>query len=435
MSTSIKDPSALRIGVAGLGTVGGGVLKIIETHREQLAARAGRPITVTAVSARQRGKDRGVDLSDIVWEDDPVALARRDDVDLVVEAIGGPDGPAKAASEAALGRGAHLVTANKAMLAVHGRALATLSESKGAALRFEAAIAGGVPAVKALAEGMAANNVTRIFGVLNGTCNYILTEMEHTGRDYADVLREAQDKGYAEADPTADVGGWDAAHKICLLASIAFGVWPDFDSVSVEGIEQVSKADIQFAADFGYRLKQLAVAERSEKGCSLRVEPVFAPANSLLGALESVTNAVQFEGDFVGDVALCGPGAGEGPTASAIVADIVDIARGDRRPAFGVPAAAMAEPVRVDAQAALGAHYIRLSLVDRPGVLAQVTGKLGDAGVSIDQLRQIGRSPDPATVLFVTHEAPENALRAALEGVSALDVCLEPPAAFRIARI
>lgn len=432
-SSSTAEP--LRVGIAGLGTVGGGVLQILARHKALLAERAGRPIELVAVSARARNKDRGVDLSTVAWEDDPVALARRPDLDLVIEAIGGSDGPAKAASEAALGRGAHLVTANKAMLALHGRALAEAAEAHGAALRFEAAVAGGVPVVKALGEGLTANRIDGIYGVLNGTCNYILTEMESTGRDYADVLREAQEKGYAEADPTADVGGWDAAHKLCLLASLAYGVWPDFDGISVAGVEKVSKADIQFAAEFGYRLKLVAMAELREDGLVQRVEVVLTPATSLIGTLEGVANAIQFEGDFVGSVALRGPGAGAGPTASAIVADVVDIARGDRRPAFGVSAEQMRLAARADADAISAPRYLRLSVVDQPGVLSQVTGRLGAAGVSIDHMRQIGRAPDRATVLIVTHETTESALGEAIEGVRALEVCLEPPVAFRIARL
>ncbi|MEO0719090.1 MAG: homoserine dehydrogenase, partial [Pseudomonadota bacterium] len=307
----------LRIGVAGLGTVGAGVLKIFAAHQDQLNARSGRPLEVVAVSARNKNKDRGVDVSGFSWEDDPVALARRGDVDLVIEVIGGSDGPAKAATEAALARGAHVVTANKAMMAVHGGHLAQLAEAHGASLRFEAAVAGGVPIVKALGEGLAANKMRRVYGVLNGTCNYILTEMQKSGRDYLDILADAQELGYAEADPTADVGGWDAAHKLALLAALGFGCKVDFAGVSVEGIERISLPDIQFAAELGYRVKLVGVAEMSEQGLSQRVAPCLLPADSAIGALDGVTNAVVCDGDFIGQTVYEGPGAGEGPTASA----------------------------------------------------------------------------------------------------------------------
>ena len=329
-----QDNAPLRIGVAGLGTVGGGVLKAIDAQREQLSLRAGRPLKITAVSARNRSKDRGVDLSGIDWEDDAVALARRPDIDVVVEVIGGSDGPAKATTEATLQRGAHVVTANKAMMAIHGAALAELAEANSATLRFEAAVAGGVPIVKALSEGLAANRMRRVYGVLNGTCNYMLTEMEHTGRDYQEILIAAQELGYAEADPSADVGGWDAAHKLSLLAALAFGARVDFEGVAVEGIERVALDDLKFARDLGYRVKLIASALMTENGLLQRVAPCLVAADSAIGGLDGVTNAVVCEGDAIGQTVYEGPGAGEGPTASAIVADILDIA--PRRPYAGV---------------------------------------------------------------------------------------------------
>lgn len=429
----------MRIGVAGLGTVGAGVLKIFAKHGETLNARAGRPLEIVAVSARNRSKDRGVDLSAFDWEDDPVALARRDDLDIVIEVIGGSDGPAKASAEAALGRGAHLVTANKAMMAHHAEQLSVMAEEAGVALRFEAAVAGGIPIVKALAEGLAANAVDRVYGVLNGTCNFILTEMEKTGRDYADILTEAQEKGYAEADPTADVGGFDAAQKLALLAGLGFARRIDYAAVEVEGIERIALADIHFARELGYRVKQLASAERVrdaegvELGVLQRVAPCLLPVESAVAGLDSVTNAVVVEGDFVGQTVYEGPGAGEGPTASAIVADVLDIARGDRRAAFGQPYATLA-PGGAAAPAARSAYYLRLNLIDQPGALAKVTAALGDDGVSIDQMRQFGRKPDPATVLIVTHEVEQRALKSALSTIEQLPVSLAEPVAIRIER-
>ena len=424
----------LRIGLAGLGTVGVGVLKILETHGETIAARAGRPIAVAAVSARNRHRDRGVAIDRYAWEDDPVALAQRDDVDALVEVIGGSDGPAKAACERALAAGRHVVTANKALLAHHGEALAEAAEAAGAALRFEAAVAGGIPIVKALGEGLAANALTRVYGVLNGTCNYILTEMERTGRDYADVLAEAQAKGYAEADPTFDVGGIDAAHKLALLAALAFGTRIDFEGVAVEGIERVTLLDIRSARELGYRAKLLGVARRAEGGVERAVRPCLVRADSAIGQLEGVTNAVVCEGDFVGETVYEGPGAGEGPTASAIVADLIDIARGARARAFGVPAAALV--AARDGAAPVAPYYLRFALEDRPGALSEIAGALGQAGVSIREMRQHDR-PDGALadVLIVTHACARPALDAALSAAVALPVSRAAPVALRIEEV
>lgn len=435
MSDPIADPSLqkpLRLALAGLGTVGTGVVKILQTHGATLAARAGRPLELVAVSARNRDRDRGVDLSGYDWEDDPVALGRRADIDLLVEAIGGADGPAKAATEAALSRGAHVVTANKAMLAAHGDALAAAAEETGAALRFEAAVAGGIPIIKALMEGLCANRVDRLYGVLNGTCNYMLTEMERTGRDYGEILAEAQALGYAEADPTADVGGFDAAQKLAILSAIAFGTEVDYAGVAIEGVERVSLADIRFARELGYRVKLIGLARRTASGIERRVSPGLLPAGSAIGSLEGVTNAVVCEGDFVGQTVYEGPGAGEGPTASAMVADIVDIARAGARPAFGAPLASRNAVLRLSPDAAEASYYLRVSLDDQPGALAQVATALGGEGVSIDQMRQLGRRPDPATVLIVTHETADRAVRAATAKIADLAVCREAPVVLRI---
>ena len=421
----------LRIGLAGLGTVGAGVAKIIAAHGDLIAARAGRPLAITAVSARTRGKDRGVDLTAMAWEDDPVALARRDDVDLLVEAMGGEDGPAKAAVETALSGGKHVVTANKAMLAHHGQTMAEAAERAGAALRFEAAVAGGIPCVKALGEGLAANRIDRVMGVLNGTCNYILTTMEATGADYADVLSDAQALGYAEADPSFDVGGIDAAHKLALMAAMAFGARVDFDGVKIEGIDRVSREDIAHAAEMGYRIKLLGVARMHDDGLEQRMQPCLVPAKSPIGGLEGVTNMVVVEGDFVGQTVYEGPGAGEGPTASAIVADIIDIARGVRTPAFGQPAANLAAAPRATGLAP-AAYYLRLAVEDRPGVLSMVTTALGEAGVSIEQMRQNANGGPGATVLIVTHDTTREALDRALAVIEADAASLAAPISLRI---
>ena len=420
----------LKVGLAGLGTVGAGVAQLLARNAALIAARAGRPIEVRAVSARNRGRDRGVDLSACAWEDDPVALARRADLDVVVEAIGGANGPARAACEAAIAGGRHLATANKALLAHHGLALASAAEAAGVALRFEAAVAGGVPVVKALGEGLAGNAVSRVYGVLNGTCNYILTEMERSGRDYAPVLAEAQAKGYAEADPSFDVGGIDAAHKLALLATLAFGCDPDFDGVSVEGIERVALADISHAGAMGYRVKLLGVARRVGEAVERAVRPCLVRAGSAIGQLDGVTNAVVVEGDAVGAAVFEGPGAGAGPTASAIVADLIDIARGARGPAFGVPAASLAQAPRAVEPTA--PFYLRFRLQDRPGALGEVARDLGAEGVSIRAMRQDDERDAGATVVILTHACARAALDRALAAISASPVSLAAPVALAI---
>ncbi|MEO1000601.1 MAG: homoserine dehydrogenase, partial [Pseudomonadota bacterium] len=332
-------PDPIRLGIAGLGTVGVGVLEALAAEGDLIAARAGCPVEVTAVSARSRTRDRGVDISGFAWEDDPVEIARRDDVDVVIEVIGGEDGPAKATAETALAGAKHVVTANKAMLAHHGAEMAAAAEAAGTALRFEAAVAGGIPVVKALTEGLAANRITRVAGVMNGTCNYILTEMEASGRDYSDVLAEAQAKGYAEADPATDVGGFDAAHKLALLAATAFGARVDFGGVAIEGIERVSLTDIREARAMGFAIKLLGVAEKTASGIEARVHPAMVPKHSAIAEVSGVTNCVAIDSDFTGTLLLVGPGAGAHPTAAAVAGDIVDIARGLIMPAFTVPSA------------------------------------------------------------------------------------------------
>jgi len=421
----------LRLGIAGLGTVGAGVVRILERSGDLLAARAGRPLELVAVSARSRDKDRGVDLARYDWEDDPVALARRDDIDVFIELMGGSDGPAKAATEAALTRGAHVVTANKAMLAHHGQALAEAAEATGAVLRFEAAVAGGIPVVKALTEGLAGNRVTRVMGVMNGTCNYILTRMEAAGLSYDEVFAEAHALGYLEADPTLDVGGIDAGHKLSLLAAIAFGTRVAFDDMQLEGIERITIEDIRQAADMGYRIKLLGVAQMTGRGLEQRMSPCLVPAAHPLGQLEGGTNMVVIEGDAVGQIVLRGAGAGEGPTASAVVADILDIARGTRLTTFGQPASTLVA-ARAASAAAPAPYYLRLQLEDKPGALAKVATVLGEAGVSIDRMRQYQHEDAAAPVLIVTHKTSPTALAEALAAMPATGVVMGEPVALRI---
>ncbi|SLN31444.1 homoserine dehydrogenase [Ruegeria meonggei] len=425
---------ALRLGIAGLGTVGVGVVKIVRRHADLLQARTGRPIVITAVSARDAAKDRGVNLSDYVWETDPVALAKRDDIDVFVELMGGENGPAKASVEAALASGKDVVTANKALLAIHGQDLAEQAEATGRVIRFEAAVAGGIPVIKSLTEGLAGNEITRVMGVMNGTCNYILTRMQSQELGYNALFEECAQLGYLEADPNLDVGGIDAAHKLALLSSIAFGTKPNFDGIQIEGIQHISLDDIHQAADMGYRIKLLGVAQRSARGLEQRMQPCLVPSASALGQLEGGTNMVVIEGDAVDQVVLRGPGAGEGPTASAVMGDVCDLARGLQISTFGRPATSLQEAT--PAITGLPApYYLRLALFDKPGALAKVAAILGDAGVSIDRMRQYGHSESTAPVLIVTHKTTRATLDVALEGFRATDVVSGEPVALRIEEV
>jgi len=424
-------PDPLRLGIAGLGTVGAGIVRIIQSHAALIAARTGRPVQIAAVSARTRSKNRDVDLSAYGWEEDPVALARRTDVDLFIEVIGGAEGPARDATLAALAAGKDVVTANKAMLALHGQSLAETAEAAGRVIRFEAAVAGGIPVIKALTEGLAGNRITRVLGVMNGTCNYILTRMESAGLPYDTVFEEARALGYLEADPRLDVGGIDAGHKLSLLAAIAFGTRVNFDAVELEGIERVSIDDIRLAGDMGYRIKLLGVAQMTGRGLEQRMTPCLVPADSPLGQLVGGTNMVVLEGDAVGQIVLRGAGAGSGPTASAVMADVIDIARGIRLPTFGQPATSLAAapPARV---AAAAPFYLRMTLLDKPGALAKVATVLGDAGVSIDRMRQYGHAESAAPVLIVTHKTTRDAINHAISGFAATGVVVGDPVAIRI---
>ncbi len=421
----------LRLGIAGLGTVGIGVVKIVRKHAAMLEARTGRPVEITAVCARSRGKNRDVDLSNYAWEDDPVALAKRDDVDCLVELMGGSDGPAKACVEAAIAAGKHVVTANKALLAHHGQELGEAAEAAGVMLRFEAAVAGGIPVIKALTEGLAGNEIDRVMGVMNGTCNYILTRMYDADLSYDVVFEEANQLGYLEADPNLDVGGIDAGHKLALLASIAFGTQVNFDAMELEGIQRIQIEDIEQAADMGYRIKLLGVAQMTGRGLEQRMSPCLVPATSPLGQLEGGTNMVVIEGDSIGQVVLRGPGAGEGPTASAVMGDVMDLARGLSIPTFGQPANTL-RPVRGVKATKPAPYYIRMSLLDKPGALAKVAALLGEAGISINRMRQYGHDDTAAPVIIVTHKTTRDALDRALEGLEKTGVMAGAPVAIRI---
>jgi homoserine dehydrogenase len=436
----MADP--LRIALAGLGTVGAGVIRLIETNAGLITRRAGRPIVISAVSARDRGKDRGVDISGYAWEDDMTAMAARGDVDAVVELVGGADGPALTLARNAIAHGKSLVTANKAMIAHHGLELAELTEKARVALKFEAAVAGGIPVIKGLREGAAANRIERLYGILNGTCNFILSTMEDTGRDFADVLDEAQRKGYAEADPSFDVEGTDAAHKLAILSAIAFGTRIDFASVDTAGITRIKAADIAQADALGYVIRLIGMAEVDEADGThrlfQRVQPYLVPFDHPLAHVDGATNAVVAEGNFSGRLLFQGAGAGDGPTASAVVADLIDIARGDLGGEAGAPfsvqVSEMEDMPPAPSGHRIGRAYIRFMVADRPGVLAEITAAMRDAGVSIESLIQKGRAEAGGEVLvaMVTHEGPESAVRGALQLLDGSDSLAEPPLVMQI---
>jgi homoserine dehydrogenase len=425
---------ALRIGVAGLGTVGAGLLKLVE-ERPRFAP-VGREVVVTGVSARSRKRPRPVDIETLPWFDDPAALAASPDNDLFVELIGGSDGPAKIAVETALKAGKPVVTANKALIAEHGAELAALAEANDAPLLFEAAVMGGTPAVKMLREAMVGDEVVQVAGILNGTCNYILTEMEATGRPFADVLADAQRLGYAEADPTMDVGGFDAAHKITILAALAFGCAPTYAAAEIEGVEAIEPIDIRMARDLGYRIKLVASAVKSAEGVKVSVHPALAPLAHPLAQASGALNALFIEGRRIGRIFIQGAGAGAGPTAAAVAADIADVMTAARRPVFQLPAGELKPFAGVDAKRQVGRAYVRLLVQDQPGVLAAVTETLAESGVSIDSfLQRPVEDAGGVPIVLTTHAAPEEILLAALGRMQRLKALIQPPRMIRIAHI
>jgi homoserine dehydrogenase len=421
---------ALRIGIAGLGTVGGGLIQLLGGRTPDPGE---RPLEIAAVSARNRNRKRDVDISRYRFVDDPCALAADREIDVFVELIGGSDGPAKKAVETALARGAHVVTANKALLAEHGVALAALSEAHGGQLFFEAAVAGGLPIVKVVKESLAANRVRAIAGILNGTCNYLLTEIEASGRAYGEVLADAQRLGYAEADPTMDVGGFDAAHKITLLAAIGFGERPDFARTAIEGVDGVTLLDILMAGKLGYRIKLVAKAERTDAGVRVEVHPALLPLDHPLARVDGSLNAVLVDADPVGRLTFVGAGAGAGPTASAVAADIIDLAHGARRPVFGRPLSALKEAQAPAEAQPESQYYLRLLVHDRPGVIAVVSDRLSRHGVSIESFLQLPDHDTPAVpIVLTTQRCPAVAMERALGEIAGLDALAEAPRLIRI---
>ena len=422
-----------KIAIAGLGTVGVGTLRLFESQRELLEARCQRPLIVTAVSARDRSIDRQINLDGYAWFDDAVGLAAESDADVVVELIGGSDGIARQVCEAALDAGKHVVTANKALIAVAGTELALKAEAANVSLGFEAAVCAGMPIIKMLREGLVANSFSRIYGILNGTCNYILSHMYETGREFKDVLTEAQRLGYAEANPSFDVDGVDSAHKLAILTSLAFGSVVNFDDVYVEGIRHISSLDIIYANELGYRIKLLGITELSDNGIFQRVHPTMVPCGSPIAGVEGVMNAVVSEGNFAGATMMEAQGAGAGPTASAVIGDILDFANGRSARTFGIPANSLSKLPGVPMEENRSSCYLRLMVVDRPGVFADIAAIMRDQEISMESVLQRVKAEDQTVpVVITTHDTDEAAIQRALKSIDLLDSVKERPTMIRI---
>ncbi|GGE78052.1 homoserine dehydrogenase [Stappia taiwanensis] len=432
----------LHVGVAGLGTVGASLVGLLDKKANALAARCGRPLRTVAVCARDRTRDRGLDLSGCEWFDDPCALAVSPSIDVFVELIGGDEGAAHDSVRAALEAGKHVVTANKALLARHGVELAAIAEKNGVSLNFEAAVAGGIPIVKTMREALAGNDVARVYGIMNGTCNYILTRMEQEGLGFAECLADAQRLGYAEADPTFDIEGFDTAHKLAILTSLAFGCEIDMDAIYVEGITSISKADIEAASELGYRIKLLGVALRTDSGIEQRVHPTMVPRASAIARIDGVLNAVAVDGDTVGEVVLVGPGAGGNATASAVIADLADVARGQMRPALGAPVGELTPYRAARMRRHEGGYYIRLSVFDRPGAFAEIARLMAEEEISLESIVQHGRASaaagegcSPQPVILITYETTEAAVKRALAAIEAQNLVDGTPQLIRIEKL
>ncbi|WP_430250069.1 homoserine dehydrogenase [Neorhizobium sp. DAR64860/K0K1] len=432
---------ALRVGIAGLGTVGASLVRIIQTRANELAVTCGRPIEIAAVTARDRTRDRGIDISAVTWFDSAEELAANAEIDVFVELMGGAEGAAADSVRAALRRGLHVVTANKALLAASGVELARIAEENGALLNFEAAVAGGIPVIKALRESLTGNTISRVYGIMNGTCNYILTRMEKEGLSFADCLKEAQRLGYAEADPAFDIEGNDTAHKLAILTTLAFGTQIAPDEIYLEGITNISIDDIHAAADLGYRIKLLGVAQRTETGIEQRVHPTMVPRDSVIAQVDGVTNAVAIESDILGELLMVGPGAGGNATASSVLGDIADIAKSrpgaQQVPVLGTPAASLAPYKRAQMQSHEGGYFIRLTVADRTGVFASIAARMAENAISLESIVQRSK-PDSSvmskTIILVTHATMENSVRKAVDAIKAESYLVGEPQVIRIER-
>ena len=443
MNVSMTQP--LTIGIAGLGTVGGGLLDLMRANGPHMSSILGRDIRVTGVSALIKSPEQLAGLGDVKWFDNAMALARDPSNMVFVELIGGKEGIAKAVVEAALNAKKHVVTANKALIATHGTELAKLAEDNGVALYFEAAVAGAIPVIKTLREALAANRIKRVYGILNGTCNFILTKMQNEKRAFGEVLKEAQALGYAEADPTFDIGGFDTAHKLAILTSLAFGTKVALDQIHIEGIQSITAADIEATDSLGYRIKLLGVARETESGIEARVSPALVYKDSAIAEVSGVTNAVAIDADFAGNILLVGAGAGAHPTASAVASDIIDIGFGFIMPPFVTPSAQLKPHKRANLDAHFGSYYMRLALDDKPGAMAAIATRMGDRGISLESIVQhrpvspptpgAASQPaptSPATVIIITHETTEAAMRTAIETIVQDGKVTELPQMIRI---
>nr|WP_321982782.1 homoserine dehydrogenase [uncultured Cohaesibacter sp.] len=442
----MSDP--LKLGLAGLGTVGISALKRLVSMENELAIKSSRTLRVEAISAKNKNKDRGIDLTGFDWFTDPVEMATSDKIDVFVELIGGDSGPAEDAVRAAIKAGKHVITANKALLAKHGNELAKLAEEHNVSINFEAAVAGGIPVIKAIREGLTSNNITRIYGILNGTCNYILTRMEDDGLSFEECLKDAQRLGYAEADPTFDVEGNDTAHKLAILTSLAFGHEIEADSIFLEGITTITPADIAAAEELGYRIKLLGVAQKTDTGIEQRVHPTMVPQDSAIAQIDGVTNAVAIEGDAIGSITLSGPGAGGDATASAVIADIVDIARGLEVKPLGRPASVLEPYKRARMRAHEGGYYIRLKVTDQPGVFASIANRMAEQSISLESIVQRkakykvelksetnSKDKNHQDVVLITYETTELAIRTAIETIVSDGHVVASPQVIRIERL
>jgi homoserine dehydrogenase len=433
----------LKLGIAGLGTVGAEVVRLIEAQGRVLSARCGRGVQVVGVTARTKAKKRGLDLRGINWASNPLALANDPSIDCLVELMGGVGDPAHAAIEAALKSGKSVVTANKALIAKHGLRLAAIAEKHGGALNFEAAVGAAIPVIKTLREGLAGTEITRVYGILNGTCNYILTRMEQEGLSFAECLKDAQRLGYAEADPSFDVDGHDTAQKLAILASLAFGTEIAQSAVYVEGISSITPEDLRAAEELGYRVKLLGVAVRTAKGIEQRVHPTMVPRTSSIAQVMGVTNAVTIDGSGIPPITLVGPGAGGAATASAVVADIADVARGIRAMPFGLPVERLRTTTKAPMERHEGGYYIRLMARDLAGTAATIATRLAEQKISIESIVQ--RHPSggldasqatgkasPVPVILITYATSEDAMHRALQAVQSDKVISGRPQVIRI---
>ena len=433
----------LKVGIAGLGTVGAEVVRLIESQGRALSARCGRGVRVVAVSARSKAKKRSVDLRGIEWAKNPLALANDPKIDCFVELMGGSGEPALSAIEAALRNSKSVVTANKALIAKHGSRLAALAEKHGGALNYEAAVGAAIPVIKTLREGLAGTDIHRVYGILNGTCNYILTRMEREGLSFAECLKDAQRLGYAEANPSFDVDGHDTAQKLAILASLAFGTKVNQSAVYVEGISSIAQEDLRAAEELGYRVKLLGVAVRTESGIEQRVHPTMVPKSSSIAQVMDVTNAVTIDGEGIPPVTLVGPGAGGAATASAVLADIADVARGIRAAPFGRPIAKLKIATKAPMKRHEGGYYIRLMARDLAGTAATIATRLAEQKISIESIVQRHRDgtvdltntrgkPSPVPVILITYATTEDAVRHALHAVQQDRVITGRPQVIRI---